>query len=181
MTNPLKRLCLAKATIVASLVAALVGCEGATVSPTPPASSSVPPAFDLTGNWVGQYEEMGCQSAVCPVCCTARGKGAPRISDLTLTVSQSQGSVTGLWRGFLSGSFAGELRGTEWSLRGSLSQADATGAVIPGTNAWLLADFSAQLNDPNTADGGTFVLVERDASGQELMRLSNRLVTMRRR
>lgn len=110
-----------------------------------------------------------------------KGKGAPRVSDLTLTVSQAQASVTGLWRGFLSGTFAGELRGTTWSLRGSLFQADATGAVIPGTQVWLLADFSTQLKGPNTADGGTFVLVERDASGQELLRLSNRFVTMRRR
>ncbi len=71
-------------------------CADAPHSPTSPDAPSLPPAVNLTGTWRGQYVEVGCQSATCPVCCTSRGK-IERRRGLTLVMTQDAATVTGVW------------------------------------------------------------------------------------
>lgn len=173
--------------LTALVTLATLACGSTSTSTSP--SAAVPPvlpAFDISGTWVGRYEEVGCQSTVCPVCCTARGKGPARISGLRLVLSQNAGTVEGTWaedvagfQGRLRGFVRGELRGTGLSIRGGLFPVAAdTSLPLPDVLPMALTDFSAQFQDARTFTGGSFALVERDDSGTETMRLFARIASL---
>ena len=161
------------------------GCTEAPTAPTPPRAPSVPPAFNLTGTWRGQYVEVACVSTVCPVCCTSRGK-TERRRDLTLVITQDSASVTGQWseaavtagQGTMAGTFAGTVSGASLTLAGALFP-----AWIPtpqGTAPYRLTDFSAVTAGPSGPLTGTFQIVTIDETGRETERLRNDIVGLTR-
>lgn len=166
-------------------VALGAACADAPTSPTSPATPSLPPAFNLTGTWRGQYVEVGCVSTVCPVCCTSRGK-TERRRDLTLVITQDSASVTGQWsevavtagQGTLAGTFAGTVSGTSLTLAGALFA-----AFIPAaqeTAPYRLTDFSAVTAGPAGPLTGTFQIVTINETGRETERLRNDLLGLTR-
>lgn len=166
-------------------VALGAACADAPTSPTSPATPSLPPAFNLTGTWRGQYLEVGCISTTCPVCCTSRGK-TERRRDLTLVITQDSASVTGQWseaavtagQGTLAGTFAGTVSGTSLTLAGALFPASIP--TPQGTAPYRLTDFSAVTAGPAGPLTGTFQIVTINETGRETERLRNDLLGLTR-
>ena len=160
------------------------GCSDAPTAPTAPSTPSLPPAVNLTGTWQGQYVEVGCQSATCPVCCTSRGK-VERRRDLTLVMTQDGSTVAGRWteapvlgQGTLAGTFSGTVSGTSLTLAGALYIAGAN--LPPETLPYRLTDFTAQTSGPTGPLTGTFQIVAIDTTGRETERLRNDIVALTR-
>lgn len=166
------------------VVALWFGCSDAPTAPTVATTPSLPSEVNLTGTWQGQYVEVGCQSATCPVCCTSRGK-IERRRELTLVMTQDGATVTGRWteapvfgQGTLAGTFSGTVGGRSLTLAGALFIAGAN--LPPETLPYRLTDFTAQTSGPTGPLTGTFQIVTIDATGRETERLRNDIVGLTR-
>lgn len=168
-------------------VALGAACAEAPTAPTTPAAPRLPPAFNLTGTWRGQYVEVACISTTCPVCCTSRGK-IERRRDLTLVMTQDGAALTGVWteapvagQGTLAGTFSGAVSGTTLTLAGALVPAGANSAP-PSQEPppYRLTDFSAAAAGPAGPLTGTFHIVTIDGTSRETERLRNDLVALTR-
>jgi hypothetical protein len=146
------------------------GCDQAPTVPTP----------DVTGVWIGRYEETHCSGSCLP-CCSARFKTGAPVRDFRLTLTQQGSSIAGQFEelrlensGALTGPVVGGVSAFQLNLTGKLSwfsELDPT--VFQLTD---LRDFNGRVDPKGEHITGRFALRDIATDGSTFMHRECKIV-----